>query len=320
MIRVFDAFSGIGGFRSGLERVGGFEFVAWCEIDKFAQKAYRALYDTGGEQFYENIRNIDAGELADFDLLTGGFPCQPFSVCGARKGFADERGDLFFELARILESKRPRYFLLENVPGLLGIDSGRTFAKIIETLCELGYCVVTDVQKEKSQYDPTEDQQEKTTDAPTDHTESSTEIISEESTESTQSEPPQTDETTEVTITKPTEYEEETEPPMCELSDYEKALEVYNLMTVNGGGTCVQYAYQTYEMCCQYGLECYFAWTENRLYGHVANVVNVDGVWYVLDTQAGCFLTENMCGFTEIVDSNESYIASAEIISSVRYE
>lgn len=141
MIRVFDAFSGIGGFRSALERVGGFEFVAWCEIDRFAQKAYRALYDTGGEQFYENIRNIDAGELADFDLLTGGFPCQPFSVCGARKGFADERGDLFFELARILESKRPRYFLFENVPGLMGIDSGRTLAKIIETLCELGYCV-----------------------------------------------------------------------------------------------------------------------------------------------------------------------------------
>lgn len=141
MIRVFDAFSGIGGFRSALERVGGFKFVAWCEIDKFAQKAYRALYDTGGEQFYENIRNIDTGELADFDLLVGGFPCQPFSVCGARKGFADERGDLFFELARILESKRPRYFLLENIPGLMGIDSGRTFAKIIETLCELGYCV-----------------------------------------------------------------------------------------------------------------------------------------------------------------------------------
>ena len=141
MIRVFDAFSGIGGFRSALERVGGFKIVAWCEIDKFAQKAYRTLYDTGDEQFYENIRNINAGELADFDLLTGGFPCQPFSVCGARKGFADERGDLFFELARILESKRPRYFLFENVPGLMGIDSGRTFAKIIETLCELGYCV-----------------------------------------------------------------------------------------------------------------------------------------------------------------------------------
>ena len=141
MIRVFDAFSGIGGFRSALERVGGFEFVAWCEIDKFAQKAYRALYDTGGEQFYENIRNIDVGELADFDLLVGGFPCQPFSVAGKRKGIADERGDLFFELARILKAKRPCYFIFENVPGLMGIDSGKTFAQIIETLCELGYCV-----------------------------------------------------------------------------------------------------------------------------------------------------------------------------------
>lgn len=69
MIRVFDAFSGIGGFRSALERVGGFEIVGWCEIDRFAQKAYKALYDTGGEQFYENIRDIDVGKLADFDLL-----------------------------------------------------------------------------------------------------------------------------------------------------------------------------------------------------------------------------------------------------------
>ena len=141
MIRVFDAFSGIGGFRSALERVGEFEIVGWCEIDRFAQKAYKALYDTGGEQFYENIRDIDVGKLADFDLLIGGFPCQPFSVCGARKGFADERGDLFFELARLLEAKRPKYFCFENVPGLMGIDSGKTFAKIIETLSQLGYCV-----------------------------------------------------------------------------------------------------------------------------------------------------------------------------------
>lgn len=141
MIRVFDAFSGIGGFRSALERVGEFEIVGWCEIDRFAQKAYKALYDTGGEQFYENIRDIDVGKLADFDLLIGGFPCQPFSVCGARKGFADERGDLFFELARLLEAKRPKYFCFENVPDLMGIDSGKTFAKIIETLSQLGYCV-----------------------------------------------------------------------------------------------------------------------------------------------------------------------------------
>jgi len=100
MIRVFDAFSGIDGFRSAFERVGGFKTVGWCEIDKFAQKSYRALYDTGGEQFYENIRTINTGGLADFDLLVGEFPCQPFSAAGKRKSFADERGDLFFELAR----------------------------------------------------------------------------------------------------------------------------------------------------------------------------------------------------------------------------
>ncbi len=141
MIRVFDAFSGIGGFRSAFERVGGFKTVGWCEIDRFAQKSYRALFDTGGEQFYENIRDIDTAGLADFDLLVGGFPCQPFSVAGKRLGTADERGDLFFELARILEAKRPRYFIFENVPGLLGIEKGQTFKVILETLVDLGYCV-----------------------------------------------------------------------------------------------------------------------------------------------------------------------------------
>ena len=190
-----------------------------------------------------------------------------------------------------------------------------------ETVCTT--TAVTNMQKEKSKYDSTESQQEKAdeiADNPTDHTESSTESTKEKSDIPIQTEPPQTTETTEVTVTEPEEYEEETEPPEYSISDYEKALEVYNYMTANGGGTCVQYSYQTYEMCQEYGLECYFAWTENQLYGHVANVVKIDGVWYVMDTQAGCFLTENMCGFTEIVDANESYIASADIISSVRYE
>lgn len=192
-----------------------------------------------------------------------------------------------------------------------------------ETVCTT--TAVTDVQKEKSQYDPTEDQQEKAdviAENPTDHTESSTENASEESSRSCPSENSCSNENPNCppgSPGEPEEYEKETEPPEYGLSDYEKALEVYNFMTANGGGTCVQYAYQTYEMCCQYGLECYFAWTENQLYGHVANVVRIDGVWYVLDTQAGCFLTENMCGFTEIVDANESYIASADIISETRY-
>lgn len=103
-------------------------------------------------------------------------------------------------------------------------------------------------------------------------------------------------------------------------TDYGKALAVYEYMTANGSGTCVNYAYQTYFICKGAGLECYFAWTPAQLYGHVANVVKIDGLWHVLDTQAGCFLTENLCGFTEIVDENESLISDAGIISETRYD
>ncbi len=186
-----------------------------------------------------------------------------------------------------------------------GISTTETTVTTAKNQSETVYTTtsVTDVQKEKNQYDPTEAQQEKAdviAENATDHMESSTECTEEKSDILIQTEPPQTAEITEVTITELTEYEEETEPPEYGMTDYEKALEVYNFMTANGSGTCVQYSYQTYEMCCQYDLECYFAWTENKLYGHVANVVRVDGVWYVLDTQAGCFLTENMCGFTEM--------------------
>lgn len=138
MISFFDAFAGIGGFRTGLEKAGGFNCVGWCEIDKYAQIAYRAMFDTGKEEFYDNIREIDTGQLADFDLLVGGFPCQPFSVAGKRLATKDERGDLFFELARILEDKRPEYFIFENVPGLLSAEKGCAFAKILDTLCKLG--------------------------------------------------------------------------------------------------------------------------------------------------------------------------------------
>lgn len=141
MIRYFDAFAGIGGFRSAFERVGGFECVGYCEIDHHARKAYQTLYDTGGEVCYEDIRTVDTAAMPYFELLCGGFPCQPFSTAGKRKAFEDERGTLFFELARILEAKRPAYFLFENVPHLLGIEKGSAFRKILETLSELGYCV-----------------------------------------------------------------------------------------------------------------------------------------------------------------------------------
>lgn len=115
-IKFFDMFAGIGGFRSGLEAIGGFECVGYCEIDKYAKQAYEAMYDTGGELYFDDARKIVPEQLPDFNLLVGGFPCQSFSIAGARKGFDDTRGTLFFEIARISAVKKPKYLFLENVP------------------------------------------------------------------------------------------------------------------------------------------------------------------------------------------------------------
>ena len=135
-------FAGIGGFRSGLSKVGDFFVpVGFCEIDPYARRAYEAIYDTKGELFFEDARKIVAEELPDIDLICGGFPCQSFSIAGKRGGFEDARGTLFFEIARIARVKRPKYLLLENVPGLLSHDGGRTFATILTSLSELGYDV-----------------------------------------------------------------------------------------------------------------------------------------------------------------------------------
>ena len=138
-------FAGIGGFRSGLERVGGFECVGYCEIDKFAKQAYEALYDTSKEEYFDDARKIIPEDLPDIDLICGGFPCQSFSIAGKRRGFEDARGTMFFEIARIAAVKSPKYLLLENVPGLLSHDEGRTFAAILTALDDLGYDVAWQV-------------------------------------------------------------------------------------------------------------------------------------------------------------------------------
>ena len=143
-------FAGIGGFRAGLARAGGFQCVGHCEIDKYADASHRAIHDIREEERYSpDAREIDPGDLPDFDLLCGGFPCQAFSLAGRRKGFDDARGTLFFEIARLAEARRPAYLLLENVPGLLNHDSGRTFAAILATLSDLGYCVEWSVLNSK---------------------------------------------------------------------------------------------------------------------------------------------------------------------------
>ena len=149
-IRFFDMFAGVGGFRAGLERAGGFACIGHCEIDGHADRAYRAVHDIKpNEIFYEDARTINPKTMPEFDLLTGGFPCQSFSIAGKRRGFDDNRGTLFFEIARLAREKRPPYLLLENVPGLLSHDKGRTFTAILGTLSRLGYHVEFQVLNSK---------------------------------------------------------------------------------------------------------------------------------------------------------------------------
>jgi len=111
--------------------------VFYNDIDKYAVSVYNKNFGTKYKP--TDIRMVKARDIPDFDLLCGGFPCQSFSQAGKRKGFEDTRGTLFFEVARILKTKRPNYLLLENVKGLLNHDKGRTFKIILETLEELGY-------------------------------------------------------------------------------------------------------------------------------------------------------------------------------------
>jgi len=110
--------------------------VGYSEIDKYAIQIYEKHFN---HKNYGDIKKINPKELPDFDLVVGGFPCQSFSIAGKRGGFADTRGTLFFDIARIIREKQPRLLLLENVKGLLSHDKGRTFYTIISTLDELGY-------------------------------------------------------------------------------------------------------------------------------------------------------------------------------------
>lgn len=139
-MKCFDLFSGCGGFRLGFEKAG-FNFIGYSEIDKWAAMLYKNYFNTQNEVYYNDATKIDTKTMPEFDILLAGFPCQSFSIAGKRKGFEDTRGTLFFDVARILKDKRPRYFVLENVKGLLSHDHGQTFLTIIKTLSDLGYNV-----------------------------------------------------------------------------------------------------------------------------------------------------------------------------------
>jgi len=170
-----ELFAGIGGFRYGLESVcikdsqqknkgtgnkaGQFEqqfnqrsnrytCVYANEWDKYAATIYEKNF--GERPDTRSITDVDVTEIPDHDLLVGGFPCQAFSIAGKRRGFDDIRGTLFFEIARILQHKRPRYLLLENVKGLLSHESGKTFQTILGVLTDLGYLLQWEVLNSKN--------------------------------------------------------------------------------------------------------------------------------------------------------------------------
>lgn len=134
-MKYFSTFSGIGGFELGIGTKH--ECVGYSEIEPHAIKVYQKHFPEHIN--YGDITKINTREIPDFDLLVGGFPCQTFSIAGSRAGFNDTRGTLFFDVARIIREKRPKYLLLENVKGLLSHDNGRTYKTILSTITELGY-------------------------------------------------------------------------------------------------------------------------------------------------------------------------------------
>ena len=151
-MKFLDLFAGIGGFRLGMESAGH-ECIGFCEIDKFARASYKAIHDTKGEIELHDITAVSDESIrgiGSVDIVCGGFPCQAFSIAGARRGFEDTRGTLFFEIARFASILRPRYLFLENVKGLLNHENGITFETIISTLDELGYNVEWQVLNSKN--------------------------------------------------------------------------------------------------------------------------------------------------------------------------
>ncbi|MCU0323486.1 MAG: HpaII family restriction endonuclease [Chitinophagaceae bacterium] len=155
--KFIDLFAGIGGFHLAMHRLGG-ECVFASEVDGFARQTYQHNFKKTSPELFENglfnddIRNIMPEEIPDFDILCAGFPCQPFSQVGQKRGFEDnhksERGNLFFNITEIIEAKKPKAFFLENVTGLIQHDDGKTFKTIRQILeNELGYSFYYQVVK-----------------------------------------------------------------------------------------------------------------------------------------------------------------------------
>jgi DNA (cytosine-5)-methyltransferase 1 len=138
--KTIDLFAGIGGVRIGFERAG-FKTVFSNDFDAYCKATYDINFKDA-HLMVSDIAKVKSTSLPDFDILLGGFPCQPFSIAGYRRGFLDTgRGDLFFEIIRILRDKKPQAVFLENVKNLKSHDKGRTFNIILDALNDLGYHV-----------------------------------------------------------------------------------------------------------------------------------------------------------------------------------
>ena len=137
--RVLDLCSGIGGMHLGFERAG-YEVVAWCEINEQARSVYERHFP--GLQNWKDITLIDPNDVPDIDLIAAGIPCQAFSNAGHRRGFEDARGTIVYDVLRIAMAKKPRYVVIENVPGLLTHDNGRTLSTMKRLFERIGYQVM----------------------------------------------------------------------------------------------------------------------------------------------------------------------------------
>lgn len=144
--KFIDLFAGIGGFHLAMHNLGG-KCVFASEINEHARKTYKENFKGiskhifKADNFNEDITKISPSNIPDFDVLCAGFPCQPFSQAGFKKGFNDHRGNLFFNIANIMEQKKPKAYFLENVRGLYKHDNGKTFKVIHEVLSNMGYSV-----------------------------------------------------------------------------------------------------------------------------------------------------------------------------------
>lgn len=152
-MKFIDFFSGIGGFHSGLE-LAGMECVGWCEFDKFAQKSYRAMYDTEDLYFNNDVKTIKGKDLPKADLWAFGFPCQDISIAGKQEGIKEgTRSGLFYEIMRLLDEckeNKPKWLVCENVKNLLSIDGGGGFLNVVGEMAERGYSIEWKVYNSKN--------------------------------------------------------------------------------------------------------------------------------------------------------------------------